>query len=78
MVAVANSSVRLSQARLAARPSAQRATVGPIKPERRSVHQAGVGSSIELNDSIRDPTPYRRAVLLIGSSEFDGACRTFL
>jgi hypothetical protein len=42
------------------------------------VNRAGWGLVIELNDSIRDPTPCRRAVLIIGSSEFVGACRTFL
>jgi hypothetical protein len=38
----------------------------------------GGGCVSELNDSIRDPAPCRRAVLLLGGSEFVGACRTFL
>jgi hypothetical protein len=62
----------------AARASAQRATAVPIKPKRRSVDRTGCGIVIELNDSIRDPAPCRRAILIIGSSEFVGACRTFV
>jgi hypothetical protein len=38
----------------------------------------GGGCVSELNDSVRDPAPFRRAVLLLGGSEFVGACRTFL
>ena len=41
------------------------------------MHRAGWGLVSELNDSIRDPAPYRRAVLIIGSAN-SSACRTFL
>lgn len=71
MLAVANSSVRLSQTRLGsggvrigtARDPCSDKTGTPVSA------RAGWGLVIELNDSIRNPAPCRRAVLIIGSAE---------
>lgn len=41
------------------------------------MHQAGRDRVGQLNDGIRDPTPCRRAVLIIGGSELVGAHHAF-
>jgi hypothetical protein len=42
------------------------------------MHPAGWGHVGQLNDNIRDPAPCRRAVLIIGGSEFIGTRHAFL
>ena len=79
-VAVANSSVRLSQARIGsggactgtARDRCSDKTGTPVSA------RAGWGVVSELDDSFRDPAPCRRAVLIIGGSEFVGMRHAFL
>jgi hypothetical protein len=69
-VAVANSGVRLSQARIGsggactgtARDRCSDKTGTPVSA------RAGWGVVSELDDSFRDPAPCRRAVLIIGSA----------
>jgi hypothetical protein len=41
------------------------------------VHQAGRRRVGQLSDGIRDPTPCRRAALIIGGSELIGARHAF-